>query len=311
MFLELQLTQPLSQVIAAVEESKNRNKAKYEVRLSPKYTRVNLYSSLDKTVVMWTPGRKGTKIFIMRPRSGSSAAEWYTFLRKILGWNRASQLQINVPDLDVNLRLDNPFQELESSNELKEAAKGNAEAMVKSVQQEQAVAQDIIKRSIEMLGQTKDYAEVIKQWTESGRMGLAWKRYDRLEWIHGPNEQKMYGSIAMARTHELELRPKEHYPTTAKTKKENILEEPAPVEGFLIRLTSQRGVDKRLGRMFFKRLYFSTHDNYLVFSRPAKAVPPPPPKLPGSGGARIPSAREISEGTPLIYAVSFEPWRKA
>ncbi|EKG14060.1 hypothetical protein MPH_08802 [Macrophomina phaseolina MS6] len=296
-----------TRVIAAVEGSKNRKKAKHEVKLSPKYTRVNLYSPLDKTVVMWTPWRKRTKIFIMRPRSGSSAAEWYTFLRKIMGWNRASELQINVPDLDVSLRLENPFQDLESSQEVKEAAKGNTEAMVKAVEKEQAVAQNIIKRVIDILRKTDDYAELVKHWTETERIGLAWKRYDRLEWIHGSNEQKMYGSIAMARTHELELRPKEHYPTTAKTKKDNIIQEPVPVEGFLVRLTSQRGVDKRLGRMFFKRLYFSTHDNYLVFSRPAKAVPPPPPKLPGSGGLRVPSAREITEGTPLIYAVNPYP----
>lgn len=288
-----------------MEGSTNRKKAKHEVKLSPKYTRVNLYSSLDKTVVMWTPWRKGTKMFIMRPRSGSSAAEWYTFLRKILGWSRAAELQINVPDLDVSLRLENPFQYLETSKEMEEAAKGNTEAMAQAVQKEQAVASNIIKRAMEMLSQTTDYAEMVKHWTETERMGLAWKRYDRLEWIHGPNELNMYGSIAMARTHELELRPKEHYPTRATTKKDNIIEEPVPVEGFLIRLTSQRGVDKRLGRMFFKRLYFSTHDNYLVFSRPAKAVPPPPPKLPGSGDLRVPSAREITEGTPLIYAVSF------
>ncbi|KAL1650079.1 hypothetical protein SLS58_001457 [Diplodia intermedia] len=215
--------------------------------------------------------------------------------------------RVNVPGLDVSLRLENPFQELESSKEIQEAAKGNAEAMVKAVQQEQAVAKNIMNRAIDMLIQTPDYSEVVKKWTSSGRMGLAWKRYDRLEWIHGPNEKKMYGSIAMARTHELELRPKEHYPTKARTKKNNILEEPVPVEGFLVRLTSQRGLDQRLGRMFFKRLYFSTHDNYLVFTRPAKAVPPPPPKLPGSFNSRIPSSREITQAAPLIYAVNPYP----
>ncbi|KAB2573053.1 Sporulation-specific protein 71 [Lasiodiplodia theobromae] len=275
-----------SRVIAAVEGSKNKKKAKHEVRLGPKYTRVNLYSSLDKTVVIWTPYRKGTKIYIMRPRSGSSAAEWYTFLRNVLGWNRASELQVNVPDLDVSLRLENPFQELESSKELQEAAKGNEEAMVKAVQQEQAVAKNIINRAIEMLSQTQEYSEVVKKWTSSERIGLAWKRYDRLEWIHGPNEKKMYGSIAMARTHELELRPKEHYPTKARTKKNNIIEEPVPVEGFLIRLTSQRGLDQRLG---------------------PKAVPPPPPKLPCIGSSRLPTPKEITDAIPLVYAVNPYP----
>ncbi|KKY23126.1 putative ph domain protein [Diplodia seriata] len=168
-----------SRVIAAVEASKNKKKAKHEVRLGPKYTKVNLYSSLDKTVVIWTPWRKGTKIFIMRPHSGSSAAEWYTFLRNILGWNRASELQVNVPGLDVSLRLENPFQELESSKEIQEAAKGNAEAMVKAVQQEQAVAKNIMNRAIDMLIQTPDYSEVVNPYPIKD---------EQIEWLADGNE---------------------------------------------------------------------------------------------------------------------------
>ncbi|KAK8187844.1 Pleckstrin homology domain-containing protein [Phyllosticta capitalensis] len=296
-----------TRVIPAVEGAKTRKKAKYEIPLTKRISQVNLYSSLDKTVVVWTPSRKGTKIYLIRPRSGHSAVEWFTFLRKLLGWQRASELQINVPDLKVQLRLTNPFQELEGSEEVAKAAEGNEEAIAKAEQEEQAVARNIIKRSLDLLAKSKEYGAVAQEWAERERIGLAWKRYDRLEWVHGANEKKMYGSLAMSKTHDLELRPKSHYSTTAKTKKDNILTEPVPVEGFLIRLTSQRGVDKRLGKMFFKRLYFSTHDNFFIFSRPARASPPPPPHFPNANGTNVPSAKMISESIPLIYAVNPYP----
>lgn len=79
--------------------------------------------------------------------------------------------------------------------------------------------------------------------------------------------------------------------------------EPAPVEGFLLRLTSGTGRQERLGRFFFKRLYFYTHDNLLCFCKPARALPPPPPELLLRNGT-IPKTSEIIDEIPLIYAVA-------
>ena len=95
---------------------------------------------------------------------------------------------------------------------------------------ERAVAGEIIARCMKMLENDPEWANVLEAWLHNEKMGLAWKRYDRLEWVHGANEQKMYGTIAMQRSHELELRPKQHYPTVAKSDDAS-LEEPAPVEG--------------------------------------------------------------------------------
>ena len=136
---------------------------------------------------------------------------------------------------------------------------------------------------------------------------LAWKRYDRLEWVHGAVEQKMYGTVAMQRTHDLELRPKDHYPVTVKTSKDKVRDEPPPVEGFLIRLTSQRGQERRLGKMLFKRLYFATFDHYIVFLQPSKASPPPPPKIQNLQLRDIPTAQQISDKLPLTYDVDPYP----
>ncbi|KIW87224.1 uncharacterized protein Z519_12127 [Cladophialophora bantiana CBS 173.52] len=293
-----------TRVIPEIDDESTKKKPKHEIRLDPKTTRVNLYSSLDKTVVIWHPYRKGTRIIVMRPRSQAHSVEWYTFLRDALGWERPSTLQVNVPDLDVTLRLERPFEGLEAAGV---DAADEATALARTVAAEKAVAGKIISECIAMLERDPEWSNVLNVWSETAKMGLAWKRYDRLEWVYGANEQKMYGSMAMARSHDLELRPKEHYPTSTYGRKGNHHEEPPPIEGFLIRLTSQKGVHKRMGKAFFKRLYFSTHNQFLMFSRPAKATPPHPPRLATNDGSTVPSAQEIVEKTPLMYGI--EPYK--
>src|SRR5690242_17551431 len=254
------------------------------------------------------PCRRGTSIFIMQARTASNAVEWYTFLRNILGWRRASELQINIPDMSISVRIANPFQKLETSQSQVQDAEDTEEAILKTMQEEQAVAQALVRQCLGQLENAPEWATVLEAWTKEQRIGLAWKRYDRLEWIHGANERKMYGTIAMLKSHDLELRPKIHYPTTAVTRnKQKLLTEPVPVEGFLIRLTGQRGRAKRLGLMYHKQLYFASHDHYLVFSRPTKVTPPPPPKLPTTSNSAVPTPRVIQDKTPDNWAVNPYP----
>lgn len=300
-----------TRVIPSVEQTKVEKRSAHEIPLNRKTTKINLYSSLDKTLVIWVPWKQGRAIYILRPRSAASSVEWYTFIRGVLGRKRSPTLQVNVPDLNVSLQLDDPFGHLESSEDAVQASRGDQAALVRTMEAERAVAGDIVSRCMKMLEKDPEWANVLDAWLQNEKMGLAWKRYDRLEWVHGVNEQKMYGTIAMQKSHELELRPKEHYPTSAKIRIENgtteALDEPAPVEGFLIRLTSQKGRSRRLGKMFFKRLYFFTHNQYLCYCRPAKAIPPPSPRMPFNGSSTVPSASEIVEKTPLIYAVNPYP----
>ncbi|KAF1835908.1 meiotically up-regulated gene 56 protein [Decorospora gaudefroyi] len=299
----LQLYQ--TRVIPEIENAGAGKKAAYEIPLGRKTSHVNLYSSLDKSMVVTMPGSRKTLIFIMQARTASNAVEWYTFLRNIIGWQRASELQINIPDMDLSVRIANPFEKLEASQSQVQEAEDIEEALLKTMQEEQAVAQNLITRCLNQLQDAPQWADILDSWTRDQRIGLAWKRYDRLEWIHGANERKMYGTIAILKSHELELRPKTHYPTTVVTrKKHKTLTEPVPVEGFLIRLTGQRGKAKRLGLMYHKQLYFATHDQYLVFSRPTKATPPPPPRLPASDNAAVPTAQAVKDAVPDSWAVN-------
>lgn len=295
-----------TRVIPAKEQTHVQKRSTHEIPLAQKTTHVNLYSSLDKTLVLWMPRKVGTMMFILRTRSAASAVEWYTFIRHSLGWQRPTDLQVNVPDLSVTLQLENPFGKLEASMKAAQLGKVDDTTITRTEEAEKAIASTVIQRSLKMLENNHEWADVLEAWLEKEKIGLAWKRYDRLEWVHGANEQRMFGTMAMQRTHELELRPKDHYPTETRTKKESLME-PAPVEGFLIRLTSQKGQVRRMGKMYFKRLYFATHDQFLCYCRPVKALPPPPPTLSLPDNPKVPSASDIVENTPLIFAVNPYP----
>ncbi|OJJ44397.1 hypothetical protein ASPZODRAFT_72002 [Penicilliopsis zonata CBS 506.65] len=285
-----------TRVIPEVQKPGSKKKPCHQVHLDHKTTRVNLYSPLDKTLVLWRPSDRGTKIYIIRPRSAAHSVEWYTFICQCLGWQRPKSLPISVPDLGVSLVFKNPFENLEPNSSTSTDQDGGA------VKEEHFAASAIVRGCMKMLEGRSEWADVLKRWSRTEKMGLAWKRYDRLEWIVGVNAEKIYGSIAMQTSHELELRPRQHY-STAVHEENTKTEEPSPIEGFLIRLTSQKGVHQRLNKMFFKRLYFFTQDHYLLFCRPAKAMPPAPPRSSLDNNSDVPSAQKILDTMPTSFDV--------
>ncbi|KAJ5793527.1 hypothetical protein N7457_000126 [Penicillium paradoxum] len=295
-----------TRVIPDVQRPNSKTPPYYEVQLNHKTTHVNLYSPLDKTIVIWYPCRHGTKIFILRPKSGAHSTEWYTFIRQVLGWRRPTSLPINVPDLGVSLVFKNPFKQPPTGPKAYSSDNEQAAADLDRPADDRYAAATIIRGCMNMLESRVEWAEVLKAWSKTEKMGLAWKRYDRLEWVFGVNEEKMYGTIAMQSSHDLELRPRHHYSTEIKQRGIK-QEEPPPIEGFLVRLTSQRGTHQRMNKMFFKRLYFFTQDHYLFFCRPAKALPPAPPKCPPAEDGSVPTARELLDQMPLFWDINPYP----
>jgi hypothetical protein len=285
-----------TRVVPKIQES-GKASPYHEIALGRRSAKMNLYSSLDKTIAVWQKSKRGTNIYILRPKSTAHAVEWYTFIAYTLGRGRTLELGVNVPDLAVSLIFNNPFREIEASKRRDSISK---------LADESAYLR-IIHGCMKMLENRPEWAAVMNEWTNMEAMGLAWKRYDRLEWVYGANEEEMYGSIAMQGTHDLELRPKQHYDTFVRhgSRKE---EEPAPVEGFLIRLTSQTGAHQRMNRMFSKRLYFFSQDQYLFFCKPSQVLPPAPPRLCASDSG-IPSTEEILDRTPLSYEVDPFPFQ--
>lgn len=168
-----------SRVIPAIDKPHVSSHGTLEIPLNPRTTKINLYSSLDKTLVIWLPWKKGNIIYIMRPRCYSSSVEWYTFLWNALGWARPDVLQIYVPGLSLALRIENPFEKIE---EKLQADDYDDEAPLK---EEKLVAKNLLSKSMSMLEGVKEWADIVEHWKKNERMGLAWRRYDRLEWIHG------------------------------------------------------------------------------------------------------------------------------
>jgi hypothetical protein len=292
-----------TRVIPALEQGNASSKPKFEIPLDMKRSNLNMYSSLDKSLAFWVPQHPGFRIFILQCRAPSSSVEWLTFIRGLLGHPRPNHLLVRVPEMSVNLRLNDPFEslKLESQNSSQNAE----EALAQSIAKEEIVAQSVIDRSMEMLAQDTEIDKMVQKWRAGQPVGLVWKRYDRLEWVHGVNERKMFAMLAMIQSHDLELRPKEHYPTTTITRKGKTLEEPPPIEGFLVRLTSQTGRHKRLGLVHSTRLYFASFDRYLVFTRPSKAVPPKTSKIPSR--TRDSSANPTS-GTASSQVFNINPY---
>lgn len=48
---------------------------------------------------------------------------------------------------------------------------------------------------MELLEESPKWANILEAWAKDERMGLAQKRYDLLEWVHGAYEQRMHGTI--------------------------------------------------------------------------------------------------------------------
>ncbi|ORY86269.1 Pleckstrin homology domain-domain-containing protein [Protomyces lactucae-debilis] len=305
-----------NRTIPAIAKNITNIKATKEIVLDPKYTSANLYSTLDKTIVIWTtdPKKKRDWIFILRPRTLQTSVEWYAFIQTLLGVKRRSYALMTVPTLGVKLKLELPSSAGKSTDDAHSLASDDGSEADLQMNDEGAVVDGegkpitgnyLIDKCLTMLATEPCWQPVVQEWRRSNLVGLCWRRYDRIEWLHGPGAQRSIGQWAMAETHELELRPKEHYPTSVTaTRKLPAMDEPAPIEGFLVRLTSSTGRQSRFGKVFYKRLYFSTHDGLLFYAFPMNATPPPPPSfVPGVSEAE---AEELVKASPLVYTV--EPY---
>ncbi|KAI5292788.1 hypothetical protein KEM52_006072 [Ascosphaera acerosa] len=282
----------------------------FRVMLDCNTTHVNIWSALDKSIVMWhqNEGKPSYKRYIMRTKSPFHTMEWYTFIRETLGFRRPSQLLVHIPELNLQIELHNVIEQYgKNAHALARKDEAGGLELLRSVtiNPQQAVSEGIIESCLETLRGNTRYGGLIANWDKFHRLGLAWRRYDRLEWVHGANERRMHGILAMNRTHQLELRPRTHYPTSVRLAGEEV-QEPPPVEGFLILLTSKMGKYSRLGKRLSRRVYCSTQDQLLCFTGPARAAPPGPPRLPEASALQFPG-KVIRREMPLLYDIDPYP----
>ncbi|KAG5358187.1 Meiotically up-regulated gene 56 protein [Yarrowia sp. B02] len=269
-----------SRSIKAVEKvAQGKTGAKMFLTLG-KHVNVSLYSSLDKTIALWYTGKRETVIYILRARSAYSSIRWFAFFSEILGARRDKEMHVRVPDLAVvvtvrvSWRKFRLIDEYISRNLMATKSKSGAVLTARAHQY-------ITEKALKALADNPRFKTTVEDWVKNKRVGLGWRRYDRLEWVQGFGEQELHGSWALNRTHDLELRVKEHYGDKITIKGEELVE-PTPIEGHLVRLKSwnnQLGTFSKkqgIGKLLYKNLYFSTHDYFLFFAKPGNAILPLP-----------------------------------
>lgn len=282
--------------------------SKYDFRIST-HMCAKFYSTLDKTVVTWVPIPKGTRIYIFRARTHNLAIRLLAFFSKVIGTTQSRRVIVAIPDLAIKLDIKIPWKSIlkynaDYSNHFWNHEKLTYDDLKSTLARASPVIvflfAAITKKLVSLPGIRDSFVSMIA----AQKVGLAWRRYDRLEWVREITDSSIQAGWVLTATHDLELRPKAPYPTIVTFEDGTRMDEPVPIEGFLLRLTrwngkSMRGnkvhshhhehqdrlhqdaskFDEQVHKLFYKKLYFHTHDNLLFFSKPLRAVPPAPPGL--------------------------------
>lgn len=269
--------------------------SKLDIKLIPGKVHVKFYSTLDKTIVLWRSTMKGSLIYVFRSRSHESAMRWLALFRQALGVNQSQNLLLGIPDLGLTVEIGLPLRQIlkEKKLQIQQEEHTNRDRLIpfselkSSLTRHSHIASYIFSAVVESLSSI-DYLKsrvqqmFINRHQEEEKIGLAWRRYDRLEWVNEEFNDGIYCNWVLHKTHDLEIRPMKAYPTSVTFDTGITMQEPMPVEGYLVRLTTwtNRGNKRKFGRvkaldrLFYKMLYFHTHENLLFFSLPKNAVPP-------------------------------------
>jgi hypothetical protein len=141
---------------------------------------VSMYSPLDKTIAIIHPrGHKGFIVFILNCQSLETAMDWYEFIRRSLTrGERHSTMMVRVPDLDgLQIQVSTCAVNVEGEEHVEEEG------------DEVVLAGEVINRCMGELRKHGRYTDVLDYWERTYKMGLCWKRYDRLEWVYSPTIQ--------------------------------------------------------------------------------------------------------------------------
>ncbi|CAG8631791.1 11973_t:CDS:2, partial [Cetraspora pellucida] len=187
-------------------------------------TRLCLYSSVDYTIALSDPCDYGMKVFIFRPKTYALSIEWYRALYNLLRPPSIKPVppicDVVVPDLNVRVQI--PLED--------------------RMQAFKITAEEITKTVLDELSGINEWEDVLSEWLKNSDVRLCWKSYDRIDWIvweKNDNEKDRNDLLACPQfiegTHQLQLRCTRHYPTSVTLPDETKLQEPPPVEGYLIR----------------------------------------------------------------------------
>ncbi|ODQ65736.1 hypothetical protein NADFUDRAFT_82714 [Nadsonia fulvescens var. elongata DSM 6958] len=284
----------------------NQARPKFALKLNRHLLKVNFYSSLDKTLALWlTPSpetnenhsssesekkkgsKQGTIIYIFKGKTVLSSYKWLAFFNEILGRSRSRTMSVQIPALQVYVDLRIPWDSLDSLERVMKRMLHDREVNdgVCGIGMNDVLHHYVMLKVVWTLYKKPEFRSIIDRWLKEEKLGFCWKRYDRLEWAQkSHNYKEIRSSDIMTRIYDLQLRTIKPAPTDVTYENDDSsdsngnkgvkISEPIPIEGYLHRLTSINGKSRqRWGKLYARKLYFSTHDNLLFFTRPSQVTP--------------------------------------
>ncbi|KAH3687287.1 hypothetical protein WICPIJ_001710 [Wickerhamomyces pijperi] len=235
---------------------------------------ISFYSSLDKTILIGHRNR----LYVFSCQSSTTAIGWLTFLKETQGYGLTDSLRIGIPDLEISINLNIPIESLRDvcknpDPEVTITCQPGGGYKTSNSRLVTFMSEKIRKRLDEA-----GYSHISKQFENSENLlGICWRHYDRLEWLYGESLTRLFWQHSMKDTHSLELRKVCHYPETLDSgPSDPVVCEPPPVEGFLSRMTTRSGNQRRgiFHKQVFKFSYLFTSNNLLFLTNAYKAIPP-------------------------------------
>ncbi|TYJ58455.1 hypothetical protein B9479_000662 [Cryptococcus floricola] len=223
--------------------------------------------------VQWLQGRrKGTQIFLFKLSERSRALDWYWELFRDLGGELPDRFDIFAPSLSTHVRFRVP-----------QGEEADETALFNRYNRDR-----VIKTCWEALNKDNSIDELLKERENEKReeidLELVWKGVDgALDWVaYGSTVEGLKRPWAMlaglarvqANGRELQLRPAKHQPKSLKLEDGTWLDEPAGVEGYLVRHRPASGTKESI--------YVTIHDGCIFMTTMREAKPPLLPQAEGS-----------------------------
>jgi len=267
--------------------------------------------------------RTGTNIILFNPRYASAAVDWMWEIWRELGGMIPPEINVHMPGLELHVRLPVPEEVPEHGADTASTTgallyhsnlarqHGHAEAGQEGYKL--VNRQSVIGLVVQLVEAEPQLREMLDWLVSDGlQLELAWRRDNILDWIIQDltveQEPRCWALLSggmfkkAATAPVLELRVAAHEPSTVRSAKGKVMEEPPAIEGFLWRV---RPVSNTLDR-----IYLTTYDGHVFVCRPSRAFPPDR-HLPGPGtgslDVRVPRTEAYSlSGTRRMMNASVE-----
>lgn len=259
--------------------------------------KVEYYNHLDKTICIQKPDVRYSKIiaegedpnlsslsplefYILRCRTLRTSSQLYEILRQSIGvQTRPKELTIRVPDADISVSL--RLQKNTAQHLLQLEIKESERLKISILPRGYKIFQHPLMRYIAVAVATElkkgGLNDVLKRWEKSNIiLGCCFKRYDLLQWSSGGQDALFRSALALYGSHLMEYRPYTHAGRVVTIERSKLVE-PAPIEGFLIKLANKYGEERPVFHKYFLQpSYFFSMDNLLFYMKSLKATPPLP-----------------------------------